>query len=105
MVPQRIKVTRMAGAGLARGYDAERQRVKASRKWYASKAWRQKRAMQLASEPLCAMHLARGEVVAATVADHVEPHREDWAKFWEGSLQSLCAACHSRDKQRGEAQR
>jgi 5-methylcytosine-specific restriction protein A len=104
-VPKRIKTTRAVGAGLARGYDAERQRVKASRKWYASKAWRQRRAMQLASDPLCAMHLTRGEVVAATVADHVQPHREDWSRFWDGALQSLCAGCHSRDKQREEARR
>lgn len=101
---QRIKVTRALGAGLVRSYDAERRRVKASRKWYASKAWQHRRARQLASEPLCAMCLAEGLAVAATVADHVEPHREDWDRFFYGKLQSLCAAHHSREKQRAERQ-
>ncbi len=41
-------------------------------------------------------------MVAATVADHVEPHRGDPVKFWEGRLQSLCKPCHDRDKQREE---
>lgn len=39
----------------------------------------------------------------ATVADHIEPHRDDYAKFWFGALQSLCAACHDIKKQRQEA--
>lgn len=104
-MPQQIKVTRVVGAGLARGYDDERRQVKASRQWYNSKAWRQRRAMQLACEPLCAMHLEAGEVVEATVADHIEPHREDWERFWHGPLQSLCAGCHSGAKQREEARK
>ena len=41
-------------------------------------------------------------MVAATVADHVEPHRGDHDKFWHGRLQSLCKPCHDRDKQREE---
>jgi 5-methylcytosine-specific restriction enzyme A len=101
-VPRRIKVAGVLGAGLARGYDAERGRVKASRKWYNSKAWRDRRAMQLALEPVCALHSKQGLVLLATVADHVEPHREDAARFWHGRLQSLCASCHSREKQRQE---
>jgi 5-methylcytosine-specific restriction endonuclease McrA len=40
----------------------------------------------------------RGVVTAASVADHVEPHRGDFAKFWLGDLQSLCKTCHDRDK-------
>ena len=40
----------------------------------------------------------RGRVTAASVADHVEPHRGDPVKF-EGPLQSLCASCHSSIKQ------
>ena len=102
---RRIAVTGIPGQRLVRGYDDERARVKASRKWYNSKGWRQRRAVQLATEPLCAMCLAEGLAVEATVADHVEPHREDWDKFWHGGLQSLCAGHHSRAKQSEEAQK
>jgi len=69
---------------------------------YNNQRWRKKRASQLAKEPLCEFCLERGEVVPATVADHVEPHRGDMRKFWNGELQSLCAACHNSDKQRIE---
>lgn len=84
-------------------YDQRRRRVKASRRWYGLKAWSDRRRDQLAREPLCKMHLDRnGEHVPATVADHVEPHREDPERFWHGELQSLCATCHSSIKQREE---
>ena len=70
--------------------------------WYSLARWRRLRSAQLAAEPLCGTCAARGLVVPATVADHVEPHRGDADKFWNGRLQSLCAPCHSRDKQREE---
>src|SRR5262249_43825920 len=45
------------------------------------------------------MCLGEGRVVAARIADHVEPHHNDPSKFWTGALQSLCAHCHeSRNK-------
>src|SRR5690625_1775361 len=35
--------------------------------------------------------------------DHIKPHKSDPALFWDlSNLQSLCASCHSRDKQRQE---
>ena len=73
-----------------------------SRDWYRRSAWRDRRERQLAKEPLCRMCIARGRHVAASVADHVEPHREDFRRFWEGELQSLCASCHSSTKQAEE---
>ncbi|UFX41809.1 HNH endonuclease [Bradyrhizobium sp. 41S5] len=37
------------------------------------------------------------------VCDHVIPHRGDERLFWdETNLQTLCKACHDRDKQREE---
>jgi len=65
---------------------------------YHTPAWRQRRARQLAREPWCAMCLADGKQVRASVADHVVPHRGDAALFWQGRLQSLCMSCHSSDK-------
>jgi hypothetical protein len=48
------------------------------------------------------MCLRQGVYTAATVADHVTPHKGDATLFWHGKLQSLCASHHSRDKQREE---
>ncbi len=67
---------------------------------YQFKAWRALRLEQLQKEPLCRFCKERGIVTAATVADHIEPHRGDLEKFWDASnLQSLCSTCHSVDKQ------
>ena len=83
-------------------YDQARRAVKLSRGWYGLTRWRRRRAAQLKAHPLCVMCKAAGLVVIATVADHVVPHREDADRFWNGKLQSLCAKCHSSDKQREE---
>jgi hypothetical protein len=45
------------------------------------------------------MCLAKGHITAATVADHITPHRDDPHSFWYGELQSLCALHHDSDKQ------
>lgn len=49
--------------------------------------------------PLCVMCEAKGETVAAEIADHVIPHHGDYYLFWFGELQSLCSPHHSGDKQ------
>ncbi|WP_431856615.1 HNH endonuclease [Azospirillum sp.] len=44
-----------------------------------------------------------GRITAASIADHVEPHRGDEAKFFDPqNTQSLCKSCHDSDKQRAE---
>ena len=58
---------------------------------YGTARWQKRRAQQLTDEPLCWMHLERGEVVPATIADHDPPR-----------LRSLCKPCHDSDKQRME---
>ncbi|SRR6266403_467090 len=65
-------------------------------------AWHRRARRQLQYEPLCAMCLSEGKIVAARIADHVEPHHNDPIKFWNGKLQSLCAHCHEGRKQRLE---
>lgn len=84
--------------------------AEAYRHLYRSARWRGpngRRAQQLAAEPLCRMCAKAGRVTAATVADHIIPHRGDETLFFEGELQSLCDAppwrCHSSRKQRIEA--
>ncbi|KKB12376.1 hypothetical protein VE25_07440 [Devosia geojensis] len=86
-------------------YDRKRN-LQEWRHWYWTSRWRKRAKAQLAAEPLCAICLKAGRVTAATVADHVEPHRGDPVKFWEGELQSVCDEapwrCHSSVKQREE---
>ncbi len=50
---------------------------------------------------MCQWH---GHVTAATVVDHIVPHRGDNALFWDSAnnWQSLCGPCHDRHKQRLE---
>jgi 5-methylcytosine-specific restriction enzyme A len=43
--------------------------------------WHRRARRQLQKEPLCAMCLAEGKVIAARVADHIEPHHNDPVKF------------------------
>jgi 5-methylcytosine-specific restriction enzyme A len=64
--------------------------------------WHRRARYQLQHEPLCAMCLAEGKVVAARIADHIEPHKGDPVKFWNSKLQSLCAHCHESRKKRLE---
>lgn len=70
--------------------------------FYHTARWRAKRKRQLQLEPLCAYCLKRGEVVPATVADHIVPHRGNAQLFWYGRLQSLCATHHNGSKQTEE---
>lgn len=67
-------------------------------RWYGTTRWRNRANLQLKEHPLCVMCLDKGIVMAANVADHVEPHHGDQYKFWFGKLQSLCPPHHSSSK-------
>jgi hypothetical protein len=67
-----------------------------SERWYSSNAWKRRAADQIRREPLCAACQARGLVVAARIADHVEEHGGNYGAFRLGRLQSLCAPCHDQ---------
>lgn len=61
------------------------------------------RLAQLQREPLCCMCKQRDQVKAATVADHVIPHKGDERLFFdENNLQSLCDDDHTITKARQE---
>lgn len=65
---------------------------------YQTTCWRKKAKHQLNQHPLCALCARMGRDTAASIADHIEPHRGDPEKFWNGELQSVCASCHSAAK-------
>jgi 5-methylcytosine-specific restriction protein A len=78
------------------------------RRLYATPQWKGLRLQQLNKEPLCRSCEAQGRVTAATVADHIKPHRGDPALFFDpDNLQSLCDEepwrCHSSAKQSEES--
>lgn len=66
--------------------------------------WDKARRTYLASHPLCVLCKRDGRITAATVVDHIVPHKGDQQLFWdvEGNWQSLCKPHHDRDKQREE---
>jgi 5-methylcytosine-specific restriction protein A len=62
-----------------------------------SYAWQKARAGYLRKHPLCKMHEDKDQIVAATVVDHIIPHKGDMTIFWDsGNWQPLCKACHDR---------
>lgn len=68
------------GSAYERGYDSR---------------WRKARVRFLKANPLCVKCNGEGKVVAATVVDHVIPHRGDHVLFWdESNWQALCKGCH-----------
>jgi 5-methylcytosine-specific restriction enzyme A len=65
--------------------------------------WRAARAKFLRLHPLCVFCTARGKTEAATVVDHITPHKGDVGLFWDkANWQPLCKPCHDIDKARLE---
>ena len=57
--------------------------------------WQKARAIFLHSHPLCVRCKEQGKLTAATVVDHIKPHRGDPVLFWDRSnWQPLCKSCH-----------
>ena len=64
--------------------------------------WAAARLLHLAKFPLCVMCEKEGRLEAATVVDHIEPHKGDWGLFWATeNWQSLCAMHHNRKTRQG----
>lgn len=56
--------------------------------------WDKARKFYLIKHPLCVCCEANGVAHAATVVDHVEPHKGDMVKFWNSAMwQGLCDWC------------
>lgn len=81
-------------------YDARRDT--SNQRGYGSR-WQKARAAYLRRHPLCAECKRQGLTVAATVVDHIIPHRGNKVRFWNSdNWQSLCASCHNKKTARGE---
>ena len=66
--------------------------------------WRKFRLAFLKAHPLCVMCLRSGYTTAATVVDHIAPHRGDYALFWQpGNHQALCKTHHDSAKKAEES--
>ena len=71
-------------------------RPSAAKRGYGSK-WQCLSKAYLRKHPLCVKCLAQGRFMAATVVDHIVPHRGDPHLMWdESNWQALCKPCHDR---------
>ena len=77
-------------------------RASARQRGYDGK-WEKARKSFLRSNPLCAYCAQQGRTVAATVVDHVIPHKGDRKLFWDRkNWQPLCKPHHDSTKQAEE---
>lgn len=68
--------------------------------------WQKARERFLRANPLCVYCQREGRLTAATVVDHVKPHKGDRVLFWdESNWQPLCKPCHDSVKAREEGGR
>lgn len=59
--------------------------------------WQKYRKVSLAQHPLCVHCQQAGRVTAATIVDHIIPHRGDRHLFWSPTNhQPLCSVHHNR---------
>jgi 5-methylcytosine-specific restriction enzyme A len=77
---ERKEIDSRRGTAHERGYDAR---------------WRRASADFRRAHPLCIDCLSRGRSTAASVVDHIVPHRGDKVLFWDQrNWQALCKPCH-----------
>lgn len=74
----------------------QEQRPSAAKRGYGRK-WQKARASFLNKYPLCKHCEAKGITEAATVVDHIIPHKGNQQLFWDiFNWQALCKRCHDR---------
>jgi 5-methylcytosine-specific restriction protein A len=100
----------MPSAPKRHGYEQRRQAVRlydrergnSAERGYDAR-WRKYRLWFLQQHPLCVDCLKQGKTVAATVVDHIVPHRGDETLFWAtDNHQSMCESHHAAKTRRGE---
>lgn len=76
----------------AQAYDQYRE--SATKRGYNAK-WRRERLRFLREHPLCKHCMDVGKIVAASVVDHIKPHKGDKVLFWDkDNWQPLCKQHH-----------
>jgi 5-methylcytosine-specific restriction protein A len=81
-IQERKQIDRQRGSATRRGYDAR---------------WRAARKRFLLNHPICGECERVGMLTAATIVDHIIPHKGDSDLFWnESNWQALCRQCHNR---------
>lgn len=71
-------------------------RESSGKRGYNSK-WQKARKLYLTAHPLCEKCYKEKKLVAATVVDHIIPHRGDPVLFWnQNNWQALCKSCHDK---------
>lgn len=79
-------------------------RLSANDRGYTSR-WQKARLEFFKANPLCINCQGQGELIQATVVDHIKPHRGNQTLFWDQTnWQSLCKKCHDK-KTRTQEQR
>ena len=74
---------------------AEGRRKNAYQRGY-DRRWAQARLLFLLSSPLCLCCQKESRITAATVVDHIKPHKGDQSLFWDRTnWQPLCVRCHN----------
>jgi 5-methylcytosine-specific restriction enzyme A len=82
----------------------DRMRGSAAARLYGRR-WRRASRLHLAGSPLCRYCELEGRVTAATVVDHLYPHKGDVTVFWATAWWvSSCKECHDGFKQAVERQ-
>ncbi|MBW7452456.1 HNH endonuclease signature motif containing protein [Paenibacillus sepulcri] len=77
---EQLRYNRERGSAVSRGYDSK---------------WRTERLGFLSKHPLCICCQQKGLIVAATVVDHIKPHKGDKALFWDrNNWQPMCKSDH-----------
>jgi 5-methylcytosine-specific restriction protein A len=73
--------------------------IQDSEHWRRTKRWERMRRLHLQRQPLCAFCERRGVTTAATIVDHIVPHKGDAKLFWDtNNYQSACKTCHDSVK-------
>lgn len=80
-------------------------RQSAQQRGYTS-TWHKARSAYLKLHPLCVMCAKSNRTRAATVVDHIIPHKGNTELFWaRDNWQPLCKRCHDSTKQAQERAR
>jgi 5-methylcytosine-specific restriction protein A len=80
----------------------DQQRGTAHERGYTNR-WNIARTAYLRKHPLCVRCRQAGRISAASVVNHIKPHKGDMKLFWDSSnWESVCKTCHDSAIQKQE---